>query len=690
SMFSGASSFNQPLNNWDTSNVQDMSGMFSYASSFNQPLDNWNTSNVQDMSYMFAGASSFNQPLDNWNTSNVQDMSDMFYRASSFNQDLSSWNVSNLKGYVGAYNMFSYSGLSTANYDKILIGWANQSPNLNSGVYLGAANVSYCLGESARAVLTGTHNWVVSDAGKNCTISPGDLGMCGEINQPGVYRLVGNLLSEEDCLFVNSNNVVLNLNGFKVSAGGRAIVGDGRTNVSVLNGFIESSGSGVVLSNVQNSLVRNVSFSANSVGLNLSGSNNSVENSNFLNNELALSMTGNNQLLFSNSFGEIKWVGDLVVGGKTMVNNCEGMPFPECFIEVTKYSRMDSSTISIGKGSITISSLLLNDNPSLNSSVVVKFYDAYRTGFSPKFLGMGVSGIRCDNTTNPSCFNSTSLMATPAVFNASNVGDGRISLGFMPRYKKEISGHQGWNLVGFSNPAVKREENSIYTDLEINLSKGWNIVNYPVPNERNFREVVFIENASLANASREGKVRGGLVYYGKAANENAPSFKFVGVRNSGESTLRENRGYYIYAEENTTLKLKGVVPVQHEAAVKNYKVKIGDIHFINKSSGEVRNITRAVEVLNKSLCIPSKNNTISREGMWFGYGICYCLMNNPNFCGWRYTNSTIYWWDAAGGNPKNADFQMKSYDRYTDELDASKGVFVKFNYPDLAILLPGE
>ena len=33
------------------------------AISFNQPLDNWNVSNVTDMRGMFNGASSFNQPL---------------------------------------------------------------------------------------------------------------------------------------------------------------------------------------------------------------------------------------------------------------------------------------------------------------------------------------------------------------------------------------------------------------------------------------------------------------------------------------------------------------------------------------------------------------------------------------------------------------------------------------------------
>ncbi|KAL1525994.1 hypothetical protein AB1Y20_020819 [Prymnesium parvum] len=92
-MFSGASSFNQPLN-WDTSSVTDMDYMFYEASSFNQPL-NWDTSSVTGMWFMFYEASSFNQPL-NWDTSSVRIMWSMFARASSFNQPLN-WDTSSVK-----------------------------------------------------------------------------------------------------------------------------------------------------------------------------------------------------------------------------------------------------------------------------------------------------------------------------------------------------------------------------------------------------------------------------------------------------------------------------------------------------------------------------------------------------------------------------------------------------------------
>ena len=74
------------ISNWDVSKeVTNMSDMFRYATSFNQPLNNWNVSNVKYMGAMFQGARSFNQPLNKWNVSNVNLMSEMFYGAESWN-----------------------------------------------------------------------------------------------------------------------------------------------------------------------------------------------------------------------------------------------------------------------------------------------------------------------------------------------------------------------------------------------------------------------------------------------------------------------------------------------------------------------------------------------------------------------------------------------------------------------------
>jgi len=98
-MFNKARAFNQSLNNWDVSNVvgSDFNFMFYEADVFNQPLSNWvfNAQGVQ-FQYMFYGTLAFNQPLDNWDVSSATNMSQMFNGASSYNQDLSGWNVSNV------------------------------------------------------------------------------------------------------------------------------------------------------------------------------------------------------------------------------------------------------------------------------------------------------------------------------------------------------------------------------------------------------------------------------------------------------------------------------------------------------------------------------------------------------------------------------------------------------------------
>ena len=90
--------FNQPIGNWDVSNVTNMSLMFygeCASHLFNQNISQWNVSNVTNMQAMFFNGY-FNQPIGNWNVSNVADMTYMFQNAYTFNQDIGNWDVVNV------------------------------------------------------------------------------------------------------------------------------------------------------------------------------------------------------------------------------------------------------------------------------------------------------------------------------------------------------------------------------------------------------------------------------------------------------------------------------------------------------------------------------------------------------------------------------------------------------------------
>ena len=125
-MFLKASSFNSNINNWDVSNVTDMSYMFYgqwSTSLYNQPLNNWNVSNVTNMSNMFRAATVFSQDLNSWNVSNVSNFSGMFSSASAFNGNISSWTPSSSTDTNGMFQ-------GASGFVGDLSGWATHTGNI--------------------------------------------------------------------------------------------------------------------------------------------------------------------------------------------------------------------------------------------------------------------------------------------------------------------------------------------------------------------------------------------------------------------------------------------------------------------------------------------------------------------------------------------------------------------------------
>ena len=167
-MFAGCTSFNQPLEGWDVSKVTYMMKMFYGCSSFNQPLGGWNVSKVMNMGWMFRDCSSFNQPLDGWNMSKVTDMGAMFYSCSSFDQPLGKWKIQK------DLNL-SQTAMSPRNYSLTLVGWAAQDDIANNIEITATGRVYNTEGKTAREKLVTGKRWKLTGdtfQGSGLALSP--------------------------------------------------------------------------------------------------------------------------------------------------------------------------------------------------------------------------------------------------------------------------------------------------------------------------------------------------------------------------------------------------------------------------------------------------------------------------------------------------------------------------------------
>ncbi|GAB5525207.1 MAG: hypothetical protein Roseis2KO_30790 [Roseivirga sp.] len=154
---------NSDLSNWDVSNVSSMKNMFVGLRLFNLDLSTWDVGKVTDMSGMFSGTQRFNQDLSAWNTAFVTTMEDMFNGAVAFDQNLANFDIS---GATGLDDMLDNSGMSQANYDLTLAGWAGQT--VQNGVTLGASGMEYCTSETERLSLINDDGWTIDDDNRTC------------------------------------------------------------------------------------------------------------------------------------------------------------------------------------------------------------------------------------------------------------------------------------------------------------------------------------------------------------------------------------------------------------------------------------------------------------------------------------------------------------------------------------------
>ena len=188
-------------------------------------------SQVTNMSFMFSRASSFYQPLNNWDTSNVTDMQFMLSEASNFNQSLAGFNISNVTNIT---DILYYTGLSNMNYDLTLEGWSGQS--VISGLSMSANPAKYCNVEDRNILTSAPNNWTISDGGladsgecslgveieisNNEIISTvtapyivGQISVSGDVNSDEIYTYTLFGSGADNSLFTidENNNLVLNV-----------------------------------------------------------------------------------------------------------------------------------------------------------------------------------------------------------------------------------------------------------------------------------------------------------------------------------------------------------------------------------------------------------------------------------------------------------------------------------------------
>ena len=194
SFFSGCDSFTGNINSWGTSlqkitgdatsflegatganpdvnfisEFSDLTRAFKNAPVFNKTIRNWNVSGVTSLEQAFEGATTFNQDINVWVTTSLTNLSSTFNGATAFNQSLSSWDITNV---TTAANMLTGSGISAANWDALLIGWAAQGTgagSLQTGVQLSSINQFHgTVDTNANAafdkLVAAPYNWTIID-----------------------------------------------------------------------------------------------------------------------------------------------------------------------------------------------------------------------------------------------------------------------------------------------------------------------------------------------------------------------------------------------------------------------------------------------------------------------------------------------------------------------------------------------
>ena len=197
SVFRGAAAFNQNINTkyditvgdltydaWDVSAARNMERMFQGCASFDQPLGEWVPSSVYDMNRMFLGAASFDQPLGEWDVSTVDDMGYIFASASSFNNGGISYGA----GSIGNWNLPSVTDMTNmfanTSFNQPIGRW--DTPQLTTTQRMFLQNEAFNNGAAPGGIITGPdafENWSIPNVAIMASMFK-QYGGNSEFNQP--------------------------------------------------------------------------------------------------------------------------------------------------------------------------------------------------------------------------------------------------------------------------------------------------------------------------------------------------------------------------------------------------------------------------------------------------------------------------------------------------------------------------
>ncbi len=150
-MFSECSSlvWNSSANNLDVSSAVNIRYMFYKCDNFNQDLNDWDVSNVTDMSYTFRNLS-FNGDISSWDTSSVINLTS--FASVSFNRYIGDWDVSNVQRMVSCFGSSTsfggdpYSGIPFV-FNQPIGDWDVSSCYLFNNMFLNNIAFNQPIGE---------------------------------------------------------------------------------------------------------------------------------------------------------------------------------------------------------------------------------------------------------------------------------------------------------------------------------------------------------------------------------------------------------------------------------------------------------------------------------------------------------------------------------------------------------------